>query len=129
MINDPLANVLSNITNAQKVGKAMCTIGPVSKIIKRVLEIMHNHKYLGSVEYKDNKKGGEVVMNLLGTINKCSVIKPRFAIKKDGYEKFEKRFLPAKDFGLLIISTSQGVMTHKEAKEKGIGGRLISYVY
>jgi len=45
------------------------------------------------------------------------------------YEKWEKRFLPAFDFGLLIVSTSQGVMTHKEAREKGIGGRLIAYVY
>lgn len=129
MLNDPLANIMSNITNAQKVGKVSCTAKPTSKIIKKVLDIMQDHHYMGKVEFLENNKGGQVIMNLLGTINKCGVIKPRFAIKKNGYEKFEKRFLPAKDFGILIISTSQGLMTHIEAKKKKIGGRLISYIY
>ena len=90
---------------------------------------MQDHKYLGEIKYNEDGKGGVVILNLIGKVNKCGVIKPRFAVKKGGFEKFEKRYLPAKDFGLLIISTSQGIMTHIEAKEKGIGGRLISYVY
>ncbi len=45
------------------------------------------------------------------------------------FEKFEKRFLPAKDFGFLILSTSKGIMTHLAAKEKSIGGKLLAYVY
>tara|TARA_Y100000310_G_scaffold138289_2_gene137228 strand:+ start:32689 stop:33078 length:390 start_codon:yes stop_codon:yes gene_type:complete len=129
MLNDPLANVLNNIVNAQKVGRKTCSAKPASKVIKKVLEIMQDHKYLGATEFVEDKKGCIVLLNLIGSINKCGVIKPRFAVKKDGFEKFEKRYLPAKDFGLLIISTSQGVMTHMEAKEKGIGGRLLSYVY
>ena len=60
---------------------------------------------------------------------KCGAIKPNFSVKKDGFEKFEKRYLPAKDFGVLIVSTSQGIMTHVEAKEKKLGGKLIAYVY
>ena len=129
MLNDPLANVLNNIVNAQKVGKKTCTAKPASKVIKKVLEIMQDHKYLGATEFVEDNKGWSITLNLLGSINKCGVIKPRFAVKKGGFEKFEKRYLPAKDFGLLIISTSQGVMTHIEAKEKCIGGRLLSYVY
>ena len=50
-------------------------------------------------------------------------------MKKEEFEKFEKRFLPAQDFGILILTTNQGVMTHKEAKERKIGGRLLAYVY
>ncbi|MEM2568018.1 MAG: 30S ribosomal protein S8, partial [Candidatus Bathyarchaeia archaeon] len=38
-------------------------------------------------------------------------------------------FLPSREVGLLIISTPRGVLSHKEAKEKGIGGRLLAYVY
>jgi len=50
-------------------------------------------------------------------------------VQKGNYEKFEKRYLPAKDFGMIIVSTNQGIMTHIEAKEKGLGGRLLAYVY
>ncbi len=66
---------------------------------------------------------------LLGKVNKCGAIKPRFSVKKGGFEKFEKRYLPAKNFGMIIVSTSKGLMMHDEAKKKGLGGRLISYVY
>jgi small subunit ribosomal protein S8 len=47
----------------------------------------------------------------------------------DEYEKFEKRFLPAKGVGVLIVSTIKGIMTHEEAKGKTLGGRLIAYCY
>jgi len=65
----------------------------------------------------------------LGRINDCGVIKPRFPVKKNEFEKWEKRYLPSPDVGLLVISTSKGVMTHREAKELGIGGVLLAYVY
>lgn len=129
MLNDPLANVMSDIVNAQKVGKRVCSARPVSIVVKTVLTIMQDNHYLGKIEYIENNKGNAAVLHLIGKINKCGVIKPRFAVKKDNFEKYEKRYLPAKDFGLLIISTSEGIMTHIEAKKKGIGGRLISYVY
>ncbi|MDZ4226799.1 MAG: 30S ribosomal protein S8, partial [Candidatus Pacearchaeota archaeon] len=60
---------------------------------------------------------------------KCGVVKPRFPVKLDEFEKFEKRYLPAKNFGIIIVSTSNGIMTHIEAKEKKLGGRLIAYIY
>ena len=68
-------------------------------------------------------------VELEGNINKCGVIKPRHAVKKDEFEKFEKRYLPAKNFGILIVTTPEGIMTHYEAKERGIGGRLLAYMY
>lgn len=128
MLNDPLANVLNNIMNAQRVGRMFCIATPVSKMIKQVLQMMQDSHYIGSVEYKDIK-GGIAAINLLGSINNCGVIKPRFSVKKEDYTKFEKRFLPARDFGMLIVSTSQGLMTHIEAKQKGLGGKLIAFIY
>lgn len=129
MLNDPLAKAMSNILNAQRVGKPVCMVTPVSKLLKRVLQMMQDHKYIGGVEYQENNRGGIAYINLLGTINKCGVIKPRFSVQKEAYLKFEKRFLPAKDFGIIIVSTVQGLMTHMEAKEKGMGGKLIAYIY
>ena len=107
MMNDPLASALSNINNAEKIGKAQCSTKPVSKILRRVLDIMKDHKYIGEYEVVEDNKGGIVNINLLGAINKTQAIKPRFSVQTKTYEKFEKRFLPAKDFGILIISTSK----------------------
>ncbi|MBI1972560.1 30S ribosomal protein S8 [Candidatus Woesearchaeota archaeon] len=128
MLNDPLSNVLNNIMTAQRVGKAICMATPVSKMIKVVLQMMQDHQYIGAVEYKDIK-GGIATINLLGKINNCGVIKPRFSVQKEEYTKFEKRFLPARDFGIIIVSTAQGLMAHQEAKQKGLGGKLIAFVY
>lgn len=127
-LNDPLSNVLSSILNSEKVGKKECTVRPSSKLIKKVLQIMKDNKYIGDFEEFEGR-GGYIKINLLGKINKCSVIKPRFSVKKDQIEKYEKRFLPAKDFGIIIISTNKGLVTHYKVKEKDIGGRLIAYIY
>jgi len=129
MSNDPLANALSNVMNAEKVSKTECFTKPASKIILAVLDVMKDHKYIGNAEVLQDGKGDVIKINLLGHINKVGVIKPRFSIKKDEIEKFEKRYLPAKLFGLLIISTSKGVMSHIEAQEKELGGKLLAFVY
>lgn len=129
MLNDPLANVLSNLLNAEKVGKKYCTIKPSSKVIREVLKIMADNNYLAGYQEIDDGKGKIAKVELAGKINKCGVIKPRFSVMKNGYEKFEKRYLPASGFGFIIITTPKGIMTHEEAKKKGLGGRLLSYVY
>lgn len=128
-MNDPLANALSQILNSERIAKDEVCLKPRSSVLKRVLEIMNDEGYVGSSTDVEDGKGGIIRLSLLGRINKCGVIKPRFSIKRDGYEKFEKRFLPAKGFGLLIVSTNKGMMTHEAAKQNGLGGRLIAYVY
>ena len=90
---------------------------------------MKDEKYIEDFKKIENGKGGFINIDLIGKINNCSVIKPRLSFKKDEIEKFEKRFLPAKDFGILIISTNKGLVTHIKAKEKNIGGRLVAYIY
>lgn len=128
-MNDTLAATLNNIQNAEIVGKENCTARPVSKTAKQVLEIMKDNLYIGEIKIIENGKGGIFDINLIGGVNKCGVIKPRFSVKLSDYEKFEKRFLPAKDFGLIIVSTSKGIMTHIQAKEKKLGGKLLAFIY
>ena len=129
MLNDTLATALSAILNKEKIGKKECVIRPSSKIIKVVLKIMNENNYIGSFEEVVTQKGNLLKVNLLGNMNKCGAIKPRYSVKKDGYEKFEKRYLPAKDFGIIFVSTPKGIMTHIESRKKGIGGKLIAYCY
>lgn len=128
-LNDPLANVLSKIMNCEEVSEKEVYIFPTSKVIKRILDIMNQKNYVGKYTSQKDNYGETLKLSLLGKINKCGVIKPKFSVKSKGFEKFEKRFLPAKGFGILIVSTPKGIMTHEEAKEKNLGGRLLAYVY
>jgi small subunit ribosomal protein S8 len=127
--NDLLAACLSKINNSEKVAKTNVVVNGMSKMIKSVLTILQKSEYVGNVTYEENKKGGKIVIELLDRINKCGAIKPRFKVQFQDIEKYEQRYLPARGFGLLIMSTSKGLMTNTEAKEKHIGGRLIAYCY
>ena len=129
VLNDPLANVLSAIGNAERIGSAQCMVKPNSKLIAGVLNIMQQLHYLASAEVLPDGKGGVLKIALLGNVNSCGVIKPRYAVSHDNYEKFEKRYLPAQGMGMLIVSTSKGLLTHVQAREQQLGGRLIAYVY
>ncbi|MFH1638269.1 MAG: 30S ribosomal protein S8 [Candidatus Woesearchaeota archaeon] len=128
-MNDTLAAALSALLNSDRLGKEKCNLAPASKMLKKVIEIMKGQGYIGNYEIILDGKGGIISVELSGRLNKCGVIKPRFSVTKNGYEKFEKRYLPAKDFGQLIVSTQKGVMMHTEAIEQGLGGKLIAYVY
>ena len=129
MLNDPLANVLSVIMNAQARNRRSCTVTPVSALIRKVLSLMNEHGYIGAVSEAKLARGGVLNIELIGTINRCGAIKPRFTVRVRDFEKFEKAYLPAKDFGFIVVSTPQGVMTHVEAKMKSLGGRLVAYFY
>ncbi|MFH1623287.1 MAG: 30S ribosomal protein S8 [Candidatus Aenigmatarchaeota archaeon] len=128
MLQDTLADVLSAIKNSEKDGKRSC-VAKASKLAKAVLEIMQERGYIGAFEIMDDGKGGMVKIELTGKIIDCNAIKPRSSVAADGFERWEKRYLPAREFGILIVSTSRGVMDHKRAKEANIGGKLVAYVY
>ncbi|MBI1970988.1 30S ribosomal protein S8 [Candidatus Woesearchaeota archaeon] len=128
-LNDSMSNAFSAILNAEQIGKREATIQPVSKLLKKVLEILQHNHYLGELKEVTDSRGNYYLLQLLGRINKCGAIKPRMAVGIDTYEKFEKRYLLAKGFGIIIVSTNQGIMTHVEAKEKKLGGKLLAYCY
>ncbi len=129
MLNDNLSNALSAILNHEKVAKKECTLTPINSVITRVLTLLNKNHYIGAYEQTIKSRGGTIKVHLLGNINKCGVIKPRYSVQVDEYEKFEKRYLPAFGMGVLIVSTSKGFMTHREAKEQNLGGKLIAYCY
>jgi len=123
-----ISDVLSSLYNCERFGK-MKAVVPASKLVKDILLIMQKNDHIGSFEHIEYGRGDKFEVTLIGKINKCGSIRPRFSVKKGNYEKWEQRFLPAADFGMLIVSTNKGLMTHIEAKEKQLGGKLIAYVY
>ena len=128
-LSDTLSNAMITIKNAEVIGKDKCEITPASKLVGNVLKVLKDHGYIKGFEYVENNKGGIYIVELSGRINDCGAVRPRFSVKKTEYEKFEKRYLPARDFGILVVSTVEGVMSQKEAIERGLGGVLLAYVY
>ena len=129
MLNDPLANALSAMKNAEIKGKGSCKIQPSSKLIGGVLHLLKDKGYIGEFQFVDDGKAGVFQVNLKGNINNCGVIKPRYPIKRDELDKWESRYLPAQHFGLLILTTTMGIISQDDAKVNGIGGKLLAYVY
>lgn len=129
MLVDPLADALSNMKNNERTGNLECVIKPASKIIGKVLKVMQDYGYLGEFEFIEDGRAGKFKVRLIGKINDCGVTRPRYPVNKRNFEIFEKRFLPATGFGILILTTPLGIMSHNEAREKKTGGRLLAFVY
>ncbi|MEC7695081.1 MAG: 30S ribosomal protein S8 [Candidatus Thermoplasmatota archaeon] len=126
---DPLNDAFTTIYNAENAGKYEVSISPASKLLGSLLEIMQKSGYIGEFEKNDDGRGGSFRVELIGAINRCGVIKPRHSVKRSDFEKWESRYLPARDFGLLILTTNRGIMNHFEAKKERVGGRLLAYVF
>lgn len=124
-----LANTLSAIKNAEMRNKKECIVYPSSKFVASVLRVIQKHAYIGEFEIIDDGRGGKFRIQLLGRINNCGIIKPRLGVGYRELVKYESKYLPNRELGILIISTPQGIMTSREAMEKRIGGVLLCYVY
>ncbi len=127
--NNTLANLFATIYNNEIRNKKECIAIPASKLASAVLRSMQRNKYIGEFEYIDDGIAGKFKIQLLGRINRCGVVSPRYSVRKNEYIRWERQFLPAVAVGILILSTPLGVLSHVEAQEKGIGGRLVGYVY
>ncbi len=129
MLLDPLANALNMLKTYDSKGKKEVVVRPTSNLIQNVLATLMKEGYIGEFERIDNAQGGEFRIQLLGRINKIGVVKPRFSVKLHEIDQWEKQYLPAINFGHLIMSTPEGVITQKDAIEKHVGGRLLAYVF
>ena len=126
---DPLVNALNTILIHEERHKKECIISPASNLVGTVLRLIQSMGYVGEIEFIDDGRQGKLRVQLFGRINDCKAVKPRFSVKVRNIEKYEKRFLPSRDMGTLILSTPKGVMTHDNAKLQNLGGRVLAYVY
>src|SRR2546430_16455708 len=127
MLQDQLNEAMATVRNAEAAGKTECVIRPASKLIGRVLKVMQDHEYIRSFELVEDGRGNLYRVTLVGSINNCGVIKPRFAVKRTHLEKYEARYLPAQDFGGLILPTTEGGISQTKAKEVGVAGKLLAH--
>lgn len=128
-----MADLLSNALNAIKVaeskGKLTCTV-PGSKLVREVLRVMKENDYLNDFEEVPTRgKGIAFKIALKGKINACGPIRPQYFVKLTDWEQSELDYLPGNNLGIIIATTSKGVLTHNAAKEQQQGGKLLAYVY
>ena len=76
--------------------------------------------YIGEFELIDDHRGGKIVIQLNGRLNKTGVISPRFNVTLDAIENWVNVLLPARSFGKIILTTSAGIMDHEEARRKHV---------
>jgi len=124
-----LADALKSINNAEKRGKRQVLLRPSSKVIVKFLKVMMKHGYIGEFEIVDDHRGGKIVVNLTGRLNKCGVISPRFDVKLRDMESYLANLLPSRQFGFLVLTTSGGIMDHEEARRKHLGGKILGFFF
>mmetsp|Transcript_28881 Transcript_28881/g.26201 ORF Transcript_28881/g.26201 Transcript_28881/m.26201 type:complete len:130 (-) Transcript_28881:530-919(-) len=124
-----LADCLKTLVNAEKKGLKQVLIRPSSRVVIRFLRIMQRHGYIGEFEVIDDHRSNKIVVELLGRINKCGVISPRFDIQLQDYEKWSNNILPSRQFGFLVLTTTYGIMDHEEAKSRKTGGKILGFFY
>lgn len=129
VVVDVLANVLSTVRNNEVRGRNECIIYPTSKLVIAVLSVMKRNGFIGDFSYIEDGRGGKLRVQLLGRINDCGAIKPRYPVKYKEFMKWRAAYLPARDVGILILSTPQGVIDDREAESRRVGGVLLAYVW
>ena len=132
MYADPIADYLTRIRNAIRAGHKIVEI-PASNLKKEITKILFDKGYILSYKFDDDGPQGTIKIALkYHPITNVPAIKGIERVSKPGHRKHvNKDNLPRvlNGLGIAIISTSQGVMTDKEARAKGIGGEVICYVY
>ena len=124
-----LSDALKTILNAERAGKRQVMIRPSSKVIIRFLKLMQKRNYIGDFEVVDDRRGGKVVIELLGRINKCGVISPRFDIGVTEYEKVIANLLPSRQFGYIVMTTNIGIIDQEKARRRHVGGKILGFFY
>merc|ERR1712216_510873 len=124
-----LKDCLNNIVNAEKRGKRQVLVRPNSKVVVKFLQQMQKYGYIGDIEIIDDHRAGKVVVELIGRLNKCGVISPRFDVTLGGIEQLATDILPSRQFGHLVFTTPYGIMDHKEAQRKNTGGKIVGFFF
>lgn len=125
MSQDIVADALNQIMNAKRAGKSVVVLGRHSKLLLSVLAVGKLRRYIRS--YTLN--GRKLEIEIGEAFNACNAVKPRYLVRADEIMKYVRRYLPARDMGVLIVSTNLGLVTHHTAIEKNIGGSIIAYFY
>ena len=130
MMTDPIADMLTRIRNAQMARRDEVVI-PFSKLKLAIAEILLREGYITDI-HTTQTKPQTLVVTLKYAQGKRAAIQ---SIKREStpghrmYRKAEEMPRVLNDYGIAIVSTSQGLMTNKEARQRGVGGEVLCSVY
>ena len=131
VMTDPIADMLTRIRNANQMKHETVEI-PASKAKLEILNVIKNEGYIKEIEELEGASQGTLKVTLKYTDKKERVIKGITRISKPGLRVYAKSSeLPKvlNGLGIAIISTSNGVMTDKEARKLNVGGEVVAYVW
>ncbi|MCC6413527.1 MAG: 30S ribosomal protein S8 [Saprospiraceae bacterium] len=133
-VTDPIADYLTRIRNAQMAGHRIVEI-PASKLKQSITEILYDQGYILKYTFEDkdadNKQGLIKIALKYDPVTKSPVIRELVRVSKPGLRRFSgSNNIPRiiNGLGIMIISTSRGVMTDKKAREMNVGGELLCYI-
>ncbi len=131
VMTDPIADMLTRIRNANQMKHEYVEI-PASKAKLEILNVIKNEGYIKDIEVVEGEAQNTLKVALKYTDKKERVIKGITRISKPGLRVYAKSSeLPKvlNGLGIAIISTSNGVMTDKEARKLNVGGEVVAYVW
>ena len=130
VMTDPIADLLTRIRNANQMKHEVVEM-PASRIKLQILEVLKREGYVNDVEYIEDSK--QCVLRVyLKYVKNERVIKGLKRISKPGlrvYAKSEELPKVLNGLGIAVISTSEGILTDREARQKQIGGEVLAYVW
>ena len=131
VMTDPIADMLTRLRNANSVYHEKVEI-PGSKIKKAIAAVLKEEGFINDFTFTEDGKQGMITVSLKYGPNREKVITGIKRISKPGLRQYEKASeLPRVlgGLGIAIISTSQGIMSDKNARKAGIGGEVVAYVW
>ena len=130
-MTDPIADMLTRVRNGQSAGKATVSM-PSSKKLVEIVRIMEQEGYIQRFDVIDGEPRATLEITLKYGPKKAKIIRGIKRISKPGLRIYAgKDELPRVlgGLGTAIISTSNGVMTDRDARKKGVGGEVIAYLW
>lgn len=133
-VTDPIADFLTRIRNAQMAGHKIVEI-PASKIKRRMTEILYEEGYILKYQFEDEGSHGQGTIKIAikyDPLTKKPVIRQMQRVSRPGLRSYAGAGeIPRviNGMGIMIVSTSHGVLTDRKARAEGVGGELLCYVY
>lgn len=127
---DPFAEAINQIKTSARAGKKEIVLNRFNKLIVNVLRVLKEEGYIEDFEIVGENYLKRAKVKLIPSkIREFQVVNPRAPIKYLEIISKEMQYLPSYVEGILILTTPQGVMSNRKAKELKIGGRIIAYLF
>lgn len=124
-----LNEALRKMVNAEKRGFTKVQLQPMSSLMVNYLRVMKSRGYIKDFEVFDPHRVGKITVELQGRIKDCKALSYRQDISAKDIESYKSRILPTRQWGYVVITTTNGVLDHEEAQRQNVGGKVLGYFY